>query len=149
LYYDSGEYRNAAAELKRICEQDTEDDYSHFYLWLARARLSQQDEATAELRQYLKKRSNGTTNDWASEIGLFLTEQLPESDFIEAADRTDQAKVKGQQCEAFFYAGSKRLLMGDREMAAQYFEKCKATGQTAFTEYQSALAELERVRIPP
>jgi len=147
LYYDCREFGNAAAELKRICDQNPEDDYAHFYLWLARSRLTNQAEATAELLQHLKKRPNDKANDWASQIGRFLTGQLPESDFIEAANRTDEAKLRGQQCEAFFYAGTKRLLMGDREMAAQYFEKCKATGQTDFTEYLSALTELERLRM--
>ena len=46
-------------------------------------------------------------------------------------------------CEAWFYAGMKKLLGGDKAAAANYFKKCLATEQKDFTEYLLAEAELK------
>ncbi len=55
----------------------------------------------------------------------------------------DKKKETEQQCEAFFYAGSKRLTEGDKIAATAYFGKCLATEEKTFIEYKSAGAELK------
>jgi len=68
---------------------------------------------------------------------------LTEPDFFKAAENTDKQKDNEQHCEAYFYAGSKRLIAGDKTIATDYFEKCMATDEKGFIEYQGAAAELK------
>ncbi len=49
----------------------------------------------------------------------------------------------GQQCEAYFYAGSKQLLEGHEAVAEDYFRKSLATKRADYLEYASAAAELK------
>ena len=54
----------------------------------------------------------------------------------------DAEKQRGRQCEAWYYAGMKRLLDGDKAAAADSFRQCLATGKGTFAEYDFAAAEL-------
>ena len=105
--------------------------------------LGEQDAAAKELRTYLNHRTTGKPDDWPSNIGRFLGGQLAESDFLKAAENADGKKQGEQQCEAYFYAGSERLIAGDKTAAADYFKKCVATNKATFFEYHSAVAELK------
>ena len=68
---------------------------------------------------------------------------LSEADFFKAAEAGDVNTDREQKCEAYFYAGSRRLIEGDRKTAREYFQQCLGTGVTSFTEYQSAGVELK------
>jgi lipoprotein NlpI len=100
------------------------------------------------LKDYLQNRKPGQPDDWPLQIGLFLSGQLTESNFLEAANGPDLPTSKGQHCEACFYIGSKRLVDGDKMGAVEFFKKCKSTGMTDFEEYQSAVRELFRLELP-
>jgi len=95
------------------------------------------------LRAYLTSRPPDKANDWAAKVGHFLAGQLGESDFLAAAKDPDSAVEAGQLCEAFFYAASRRLFVGDRPTAIKYLEKSIATEKENFYEYASAKAELK------
>lgn len=86
---------------------------------------------------------NGKPNDWPSKIGLFLTGQLAEPEFLAAAKNGEPKKEAGRFCEAYFYAGSKHLFAGDKSTALDYFQKSIATDQKSYTEYIIAVAELK------
>ena len=58
-------------------------------------------------------------------------------------DKTTDAE---RHCEAYFYAGTKRLIDGDKKTAQDYFEKCVATGLKNFSEYDCAAAELKALK---
>ncbi len=144
LYYDTHESTNALADLRKPASLDTsERDYTHFYIWLARARLGEEAAAMDELEDYRQNRKGGPTDDWAGSVLAYLAGQLSESELFKAAESEDVTKTSEQQCEAYFYAGSKRLIDGDKMTAANYFQKCLATGHVGFSEYQSAAAELK------
>jgi len=83
------------------------------------------------------------TADWISEIGRFLLDPLNESDFLGGATSADMEKDRAQHCEAWYYAGMKRLLAGDKKTAALYFNKCLGTQEKNFDEYNLAQAELK------
>jgi lipoprotein NlpI len=110
---------------------------------LSRARLGEADAATTELREYLSGRTYGKTEEWTSRIGHFLAGQLAEPEFLAAAKDADPKKEAGQLCEAYFYAGTKRLLAGDKATATEYFQKSIATEMKGYYEYASAAAELK------
>ncbi len=71
---------------------------------------------------------------------------MSEADFLKAAHSGDENKTKEQRCEAYFYAGTMRLLLGDKPAAADYFGKCVDTGIKNFTEYSSAASEFKALK---
>jgi lipoprotein NlpI len=148
LYYDLREFTNALADFRKSCELGSPcQDDSFFHAWLVRARLGEKEAATEELQTYWNSRQTGTLDDWPSKIGSFLTGQLAEPDFLKEAENSDKQKDNEQHCEAYFYAGSKRLLEGDKITATDYFEKCRPTDVKDFSEYQSATAELKSLKV--
>ncbi len=80
---------------------------------------------------------------WVVKVGAFLLGNVTEDDLMTAAASPDAAKDQGQHCEAWYYAGMKRLLAGDKKTAADDFNHSLATKQTRFTEYRLAEAELK------
>ena len=143
FYYDTYQFTNALADFRKSCELGSDSqDYSYYRIWLIRARLGEKDAATQELATYLEHRNVGKSNDWPLKVGYFLTGQLSEADFLEAAADTKAKTDQEQHCEAYFYAGMKHLIESDKTTAADYFKKCLATNVKYFEEYQSAEAEL-------
>jgi tetratricopeptide (TPR) repeat protein len=147
LYYELRSFTNALADFHKACEMDPEDQtHSHFGLWLVRARLGEQKAANEELQTCLAKRKAGTSEDWPSKVARFLASQLSEPDFLKAADNSYEKRDACQHCEAYFYAGSKRLMEGDVTIAADYFKNCLGTQAKTIFEYHGAAAELRRLK---
>lgn len=154
INYNLHKFTDAMADFRKSCEWSSDvriQDGSYSYIWLIRARLGEQDAATKELQIYLNNRKTGTSDDCSSKVCPFLTGQLSEPDFFKAAENTDNQTnqeqvsetVPEQHCEVYFYAGSKRLIEGDKTTATDYFEKCLATGCKEVGEYNSAAVELK------
>jgi len=144
FYSNSHQFTNALAVFRQVNEFDPETkDYAEFRLWLIQARLGRQEKATEELQNYWKNQNNGIKMEWLPIICQFLTGEITEQNFLKAAESTDRQKDTDQHCEAFFYAASKRLIAGDKTGATIYFQKCLATNDKSFLEYQSAKAELK------
>ncbi len=137
--YDQQLWKNALADVRKACELDPEaHDYPRLYLWLIRARLGERDAATQELKDYLPKRK--WDNPWGEAlIECFLGRRSEESVF-------ESAESKEWRCEAYFYAGARRIVDGDKAKAREYFQKCLDTGVRGFVEYTSAAAELAALR---
>ena len=145
IRYVSHDFTDALIDFHKALELGSSDDYARLWLWLIRARLGETQAATTELQTYLAGRANGKLNDWPSKIGLYLAGQVPEPDLLAAAKNANQNKEAGQLCEAYFYAGSKNLFAGDKEVAKEYFHKSIATDQKGYTEYISAAAEIAKI----
>ena len=86
--------------------------------------------------------------DWTAQIGRFLLDQISESDFLDGATSPDTEKDRAQHCEAWYYAGMKSLLAGDKKTAGDYFNKCVGTREKNLYEYILAQAELKSVASP-
>jgi ankyrin repeat protein len=148
--YNSRRFTNALADFRKSCELGSDNqDYSHFRIWLIRARQGEKEAATRELAAYLENRKTGKPDDWPSKVGRFLTGQLSESDFLKAADDPVLQTAKEQHCEAYFYVGSKHLIENDKMGAVGYFKKCLTTNVTDLEEYASAATELLFLQMPP
>jgi lipoprotein NlpI len=111
-------------------------------------RLCERDAATTELARYLKERKTGRPDDWVAQIAGFLTGDLAEADLLKAAESTDAKTDRERKFQACFYAGSRRLIEGDKAAAKDLFQKGIDTGFKAVEypgamEYLSALAELK------
>jgi len=144
--YNLHKYTDALSDFRKSCEMNVDaksQDYSHCYIWFIRARLGEKDAATRDLQTYMDNRKSGTLDDWPTKVVRLLTGQLTEPEFFTAAKNTDNQKDKEQLCEAYFYAGSKRLTEGDKTTATDYFEKCLATECKESDEYNSAAVELK------
>jgi HEAT repeat protein len=150
LYYNEQKFPEALADYRKAVELGSnERDYSVFRIWLIRARMGEKEAATQELAAYLAGRKTGKPDDWPSKVGRFLAGQLTEADFLQAAANPKAQTDREQHCEANFYAGSVRLIEGDKVTATDYFTKCLATDVNTFEEYQSAKAELKFLSISP
>lgn len=160
VYYDRGtacydksdwsdalaDFRKASPAKSEVAKLDTVEDYSRIRIWLVRAKLSERDAATSELSEYLRSRTTGKPGDWASTIARFLTGNLSESDFLKPANSGDEKQAQNQTCQANFFAGSLRLINGDKSAATDSFTKCQEAGARDSYEYQSAIAELEALK---
>ena len=134
----------ALADYRHFCElSESSQDYPCLSIWLIRARLGETEAASKELSTYLDKRQKATTSDWFSKVAEHLLGKVSEADLFAAAASPDAKKDSGQHCEAWFYAGMKKLFSGDKKTAADYFHKCLATEQKDFTEFQLAQSELK------
>jgi lipoprotein NlpI len=139
LYYNTQEFTNALADFRKFTQLSLTNDEAHYYVWMSRARLGETDAATKELQRYLGSR--GGADDWLFKMGSFLTGQLSEAEFFKAAE-SDSRRSKEHLCEAYFYAGTKRLVTGDTAGAETAFRNCVTTDVKNFIEYQSAVAQL-------
>jgi tetratricopeptide (TPR) repeat protein len=137
-------WTDALADYRRRCElSESGQDYPRLYIWLIRARLGETEAASKELSDYIGKRPATAAGDWVSKVAGHLIGNVTEADLFAAAASPDAKKDSGQHCEAWFYAGMKKLLAGDKKTAADYFHKCMATEQKTFTEFQLAQSELK------
>jgi lipoprotein NlpI len=145
LHYNLREFADSLADFQKYCElgSNASQDYSSFRIWLIRARLGEQDSATKELQTYLQNRKAQKPEDWPLKVGRFLAGELPEPDLFKAAEAPDKKGDDGRLCDVWFYAGSKRLIEGDKTTAMDYFAKCLATNMKTFQDYLSAEAELK------
>ncbi len=75
----------------------------------------------------------------ASPVDATAARQPEGRRFLQGKTAPDVPKTvlvaNGQQCEAWFYCGVRRLLAGDKAGAAENFRRCLATKQITIAEY--------------
>jgi lipoprotein NlpI len=140
IYYLTQRWDDALRDFRQFCEKaPNEANYQRFFIWLIRARKGEQAAADQELGAWFGPGKKPKANRWEKNIGAFLLGRMGEAEFLGAAGRGNDS---GRQCEAWFYAGMKRLLSGDAATARDYFQRCLATDRKDFDEYNFAAAEL-------
>jgi tetratricopeptide (TPR) repeat protein len=140
LYVRSGAYEAALADYARFIEFAKEDTaYARFFHFLLCRRLARAE--PADFSETVRVWPEG----WQKTVGLFLVNEVDEAALLTRAAVGDDKAVRGQRCEAFYYAGMKRLLKGDVAGAREMFQKCVGMGATTFTEHDFAKAELARM----
>jgi tetratricopeptide (TPR) repeat protein len=143
VYYDQHSFTNALIDFEKSREFNSSDDIVHFRIWLVQARLDEKETATRDLQKYLQSRQNEQLDNWQGKIGSFLTGDLIEGVFLKSAKNADEKAAASQMCQAYFYAGTKHLIEGDKKTAVAQFKKCLATNKIDFGEFWSAAAELK------
>jgi tetratricopeptide (TPR) repeat protein len=146
-----GNLDGALADLKQFYEiapRDTNADHARLYLWLIAREQNPAMDADQELSDALANSWNSSPDDMASKTAAFLLGRTSEADYLTAASPEAKADP-GQRCEAWYFAGMKRLLIGDKPTAIDHFQKCLATGQKNHFEYILAQAELQALELPP
>jgi tetratricopeptide (TPR) repeat protein len=158
-YYDrgfakmaKGNLDGAMADLKAFCNaapRDHNADHARLYLWLISKERNPKADADQELTAALESSWNSPQDDLASKTAAFLLGRINEADYLAAAASPDAKTDQGQHCEAWYFAGMKRLLTGDKKAAIDAFHQCLATGQDGYCEYVLARAELQALESTP
>jgi tetratricopeptide (TPR) repeat protein len=141
-----GNLDGAMADLHQFCQDAPRDRYAdnaRLYLWLIDKARNAKGDPDQDLSNALENNWNTSPDDLPSKIAEFLLGQIGEDDLLAAAASSDGPKDQGQHCEAWYFAGMKRLLDGDKPGAIEAFHKCLATGKNDYCEFLLAEAELQ------
>jgi tetratricopeptide (TPR) repeat protein len=146
-----GNFDGAASDLRLFCDAAPHDrfaDNAHLYLWLVAKQQAAHTDPDQDLSDALENGWNNTADDFTAKTAAFLLGRVTETDYLTAANSADASVNATQNCQAYYFAGMKRLIMGDRGTANDYFQKCLATGKRDFCEYILAQAELQQPAPP-
>jgi lipoprotein NlpI len=142
IYFLKHDWKKALSDLLRHDELNQEDEDAPPLIWAAQARLGEKEAADRGLSSFVADHPK-QAGSFYTEIGNFLLGKMSEKDLLAAADSLEEKKGTEPQCEAWYYAGLKRLLNGDRAGAAEAFRKAVATDEKTTNEYDFAEAELK------
>ncbi len=134
----SGAEEDLVAALK--LNRRKNDEYSEFFLLLARRR-GQQPEQIADFTATVATWRLG----WGKLIGQYLSQQIPAARLLAEAETGGVPNRKERLCEAHYYIGITELLAGQRDAARVSLEKSVATGVRNYYEHRLARAELARL----
>ena len=135
----AGRAAEAIEDFRRIAGAH---DYAWLWIWLLRTRRGEGEAATLELQTTLRIRPKA---DWFSTIAQYLVGSATEESFLKAAGAADPKQAREQECEAYFYAGMKRLFAGDTAGAVDYFRESVESGVPDLVEHAGSRAELQRM----
>jgi lipoprotein NlpI len=135
-------WTGALRDCRRFCElSDRHQEDVRLCIWLVRSRLGERSAADKELAADF----HAEPQSRPSKIRAYLLGKLSESEFLAAAS-SDLKDGSRQRLEAWFYAGMKNLLDGNKSEATEFFKKCVAAGQRGTGDYALAKAELIALR---
>jgi tetratricopeptide (TPR) repeat protein len=143
-------WRPALEQFHRALAADPTKDYLYFKVFLIRSRLGETNEAQKEFNAYVLAIPPAKSGDWTTTIAHFLAGSVDEKELIDQATKSAKrpTDISGQLCEAYYYAGVKHLLAGDKTGAAELFQKAVDTKEDNFFEFRSARSELNALKNP-
>lgn len=110
------------------------------------ARRGETAAASKELKSFAAQK---TLPEWNSKIGAFLLDEIPEAQFLSAAEDQDAECASEKKTAAYFYAGMKHLIVGDKNGAREFFQKVPDFKNPSAFEATSALAEFKALPAQP
>jgi len=147
--YNYGEFRRARSDfrkaIRKMRAKGGEPDYVQLYVCLVQRRLGNHEEAIADLTAYYESKEK-TPDPWYTKVVRFLTGKTDEKTFLASAAAESPKRTREQRCEAYFYAGTMRLVNGDEKTALACFEKSVDSGIIDFIEYETSRIALARAR---
>jgi tetratricopeptide (TPR) repeat protein len=138
--YGSGDLEGAVSDYDQAIRINGNEAYPQFYIWIVHVRQGRTEEGNRELSAYLSTHLVRSAEHWGSKVGSFLLGKITEADFL-APHSSRALRDQGEHCEAWFFAGMKRLSAGDKKAAADYLRRSLATQARNYYEY--TLAEIE------
>lgn len=139
------DYESAASDLSRAISvglSDTHEDNAWLRLWVALARNNQLPRATGDLNAHFRRRIDPPPAPWSLRVASFLGDSVPEGEFLAEVDGHAAQSSPEKSCEAWYFAGQKRLAKGDRPGARTAFEKAVATGAKGISAWSASRSEL-------
>jgi len=139
---DAGRFREASEDLRRAAAYLIEANQvsAQLLLWVARARGGDAAGATKELTQLVRKGTIRTNRFWNG--AHFLAGEVDEPAFLSAAAATQGDQRENDVAEAYFLAGMKRMVAGDRAGAAPLLLKTLESEDDELYAYGRARVEL-------
>lgn len=138
-------YENACSDLSRAISvglSDTHEDNAWLRLWVALARTNQLARATGDLNAHFARRIDPPPAPWSLRIASFLGDSVPEGEFLAEVDGPAPHASPEKACEAWYFAGQKRLANGDRAGARAAFEKAVGSGAKGISAWSASRSEL-------
>jgi tetratricopeptide (TPR) repeat protein len=128
------DFDGAIADYKQaIALKDVNTNEDYFNIWVAQNLQGRKADADPQLSSEMAN-SLEYDWDWHGNIAKFLLGQITEADFINKASSSEAKKTGISQ--AWYYAGIKQLLAGNKSVATEDFKKCLAANpndeRTAF-----------------
>jgi tetratricopeptide (TPR) repeat protein len=143
IRYDQHSWAESLVDFRKVLEWKQFDaENANLWIWMIRARQGERDAATKELADYVKARSWGKPDDWFSRKALFLCGQLSEADFFKSSESGEPKPESNRKGDAYFLAGTRQLVDGNKEKAREYFQKCVEVTSKPSNYRFSAQAEL-------
>jgi lipoprotein NlpI len=145
MFYDMRNWEQAVADFRRATELEPQGQpFAHARLWLIRSRLGESD-VHDQLARFIGRQDLKLVDAWERIVLEFLLGQSSEDDLFNGTAASEPSIMAGRHAQANFYAGSVRLLKGDREGARRLFQAAVATDRRSFSEYLSAAVELKQL----
>lgn len=140
----SGNYEKAIPSLERSIEgkKGRLDKYYSIYYYVALMETGQKEKANAFIADFAHAQKD---DEWVSQIACFLCGDLKEKKFLKESDHENTTTDLEQKCEAYYFMGLVDKYNNNMSRAKECFEKCLATNQTNFIEYNLAQLELENL----
>ena len=142
LKFYSDQPEPAAGDFSAILKNSSGSLHTYALLWLYLSRARAGGEPDRELQAHAEGLD---LEPWPGIIVKLYLGQVPAGQVIAETRDTDPIKQRENECVAYFFLGQERLVKGDREQAADYFQKTLETGITSFRQYAAAEEELRRL----
>jgi len=115
--------------------------YAAFWIWITEMENKERDLARNALLNELNNPAAFKPNDWPTQIGNFLLENVSQDELLAKAKVGNPAGLNDRLCEAWFYSGMAKHLAGDDKGAQACFAQATATGEKSSEEYVEANRE--------
>lgn len=144
----AGDPAKAAADYQQSLALNPSGPNPHFYLWITLTQSNKKAEADKELSDYLATLTDPKTSFWMKKIGGFLLGQVTEGDLENIAATSKTADGRSiSQSQAWYFAGMKKLIAGDKAGAAELLKKSVDTKAFKQTQYVLAKAQLQSLEL--
>ncbi|MBF0507239.1 MAG: tetratricopeptide repeat protein [Nitrospirae bacterium] len=138
--FNKGEFSSAALDLAQS-QQLKPSIYTAIWLYLARARNNSDGETELTLNT---KDMDG--KKWPAPVAALYLGKSDSTTVISQSVNPEQKKYKEQLCEANFFLGEWHLLHNETQQARMLFTKAQNECPKTFSEYGSAVTELQRIK---
>ena len=119
-----------------------------FWIWITEMENDQHGVAQTDLQYALSKPESFKPDDWPSQIGNFLLNNITQDQLMAKAKTKSATETEGRLCAAWFYAGMLKQISGDTKGARDCFAHAIATGSKGSEEFVEANRELTALPQP-
>ncbi|MDH4276304.1 MAG: hypothetical protein OEW08_14825 [Gammaproteobacteria bacterium] len=136
IYYYRHQHRQALSAFEQAWKLNTKDAYSLLWIYIAAEKTSGQGRAALATRI-----ADITLDEWPGKLLKLYVGGLDVAQFT--AELSADRPSPWQEVEAHFYLGQFLNVNGEREAAAQAFQRAQGMHLVEFIEHHLALRELE------
>lgn len=140
LAFYQGDFERAAQEFDRALRSASGAAIVYGVVWVEMALRRGKSEMQSPIAGVLAQIQ---PTQWPAPVLQMFSGTMSPEDAVANSRAESPRDSLMQQCEAWFYAGQKYLVDGQKDKARKAFESAVATGVTEFMEYDWSVRELE------